>query len=90
MRIIHILHHRFRSFFLRKRVEQELEEEFRYHVEREIEEYAASGMMPSDGSQSARLSKVGMEQRKEECRDARGLKHHFLEKPDRQTSGSAQ
>jgi hypothetical protein len=46
MRIVDILHHRFRSLFLRKRVEQELEEEPRYHVEREIEEDAASGMRP--------------------------------------------
>jgi hypothetical protein len=73
MRIIDILQHRFRSLFLRKRVEQELEEELRYRIEREIEEYAASGMRPSDASQASRLSKAGLEQRKEECRDARGF-----------------
>jgi putative ABC transport system permease protein len=51
---------RLRSLFLRHDVERELEEELRYHLEREMEEGVFSGQS-------------GLEQRKEECRDARGL-----------------
>jgi predicted permease len=69
MRIRDILRHRLRSLFSRTCVEQELHEEMQYHIEREIEESIVRGMSPADVGQS--LS--GMEQRKEECRDARGL-----------------
>jgi hypothetical protein len=37
---------RLRSLFRRKQVEQELDEELRYHLERQIEELIARGMTP--------------------------------------------
>lgn len=37
---------RLRSLFRRRRVERELDEEFRYHLERQIEENIAQGMAP--------------------------------------------
>ena len=73
MRTVSVLYQRLRSLFSRTRVEQELDEELRYHLEREIEEYAARGMNRSDATRAARQSMSGLEQRKEECRDARGL-----------------
>src|SRR5437588_6759047 len=62
---------RLRSLFRRDRVEQELEEEFRDHVERQAEEFMARGMAPEDARLAARRSLGGIEQRKEECRDTR-------------------
>jgi len=73
MRLIDTLHHRLRSLFSRRSVEQELDEELKYHLQREIEEYTAGGMSPPDAGQMARRAMCGLEQRKEECRDARGL-----------------
>jgi predicted permease len=57
---MNMLRLRLRSLFFRHDVERELEEELRYHLEREMEEGVSSG-------------RSGLEQRKEECRDARGL-----------------
>lgn len=39
---------RLRSLFRRAQVEQELDEEFRYHLERQIEEHIAKGMAPDE------------------------------------------
>jgi predicted permease len=57
----------------RKQVEQELDEELSYHLEREIEEHLASGMNREDARRAALRSFSGFEQEKEECRDMRGL-----------------
>ena len=38
MRWLSVIGLRLRSFFLRKKVERELDEEVRYHLDREIEE----------------------------------------------------
>jgi predicted permease len=68
---------RFRSLFRRARVEQELEEELQYHLERKTEEYLAQGMTPEQARQAALRSMDGLTQRREECRDMRGVS--FLE-----------
>jgi macrolide transport system ATP-binding/permease protein len=73
MRATHILRLRLRSLFSRARVEQELDEELRYHLERQIEENTAAGMNSADARRAALRSMAGLEQRKEECRDVRGL-----------------
>jgi uncharacterized glyoxalase superfamily protein PhnB len=39
---------RLRSLFRRSQVEQELDKELRYHIERQIEEHIAKGMAPED------------------------------------------
>src|SRR5438094_7955568 len=64
---------RLRSLFRRERVEHELDEEIRYHLERQIEERIANGSTPEDARYAALRAMGGVEQRKEECRDARGL-----------------
>ena len=73
MRILDILKHRLRSLFSRTGVEQELDEELRYHLEREIEEHTAAGMSRADAYRAARRSLAGLAQAQEGCRDARGL-----------------
>lgn len=73
MRIADILRLRLRSLLSRTRVEQELEEEVRYHLERQIEENASAGMAPDEARYAALRSVRDIEQRKEQCREARGL-----------------
>jgi putative ABC transport system permease protein len=73
MRWTNILRLRLRSLVRRGRVEQELDDELLYHFERLVEEYAASGMPPAQARLAARREMGGAEQRKEECRDARGM-----------------
>jgi len=64
---------RLRSLFRRERVEQELEEELQYHLERKMEEYAAQGLTPEQARQAALRAMDRLAQHKEECRDARGV-----------------
>ncbi|HEX4229785.1 MAG TPA: ABC transporter permease [Bryobacteraceae bacterium] len=64
---------RLRSLFSRAKVEQELDEELRYHLEREIDAGVAASMTPEDAHYTALRSIRDIEQRKEECRDMRGL-----------------
>ncbi len=72
MRWTSVIRLRLRSLFSRKTVEQELDEELRYHFEREIDEGIAAGMTPQDARYAALQSIKDIEQRKEECRDMRG------------------
>src|SRR5262245_40249216 len=65
---------RFRSLFRRAQVEQELDEELRYHIERQIEEHIAKGMTPDEARYAALRAMGGVEQRKEECRDMRRVR----------------
>jgi predicted permease len=65
---------RFRSLFRRTLVEQELDEELGYHIERLTEEHIAHGMSPAEARLAARRAMRGVEQRKEECRDTRRVR----------------
>ncbi len=62
---------RLRSLFGRKRVEQELDEELQYHLDRKVEEYVAQGLTPDEARHAALRAMDSLTQRKEECRDAR-------------------
>ena len=73
MRFADILRLRIRSLLSRTRVEQELEEEVRYHLERQIEENISAGMTPDKARYAALRSIRDIEQRKEQCREARGM-----------------
>jgi len=64
---------RVRSLFRSSRVEEELTEELHYHLERLIDEHIAGGASPTDARFAALREMGAIEQRKEECRDARGL-----------------
>ena len=54
-------------------MEQELDEEMRYHLDRLIDDYAAGGMALPEARYRALQEMGAIETRKEECRDARGL-----------------
>src|SRR5262245_65751143 len=62
---------RLRSLFRRSQVEQELDEEIRYHLDRQIEELIAKGMTPEEARYAALRAMGGIERRKEERRDTR-------------------
>jgi len=63
---------RLRSVFRRDEVESELDEELRFHFEKQVDKYVASGVERPEALRRARLELGGHEQLKEECRDARG------------------
>jgi predicted permease len=64
---------RLRSLFRRNRVEAELDDELRFHFERQVEKHIRSGLTRDEAVRRARLYFGGMDQVKEECRDARGV-----------------
>ena len=64
---------RLRSVFRRETVESEMEEELRFHSERQIEKYLKTGMRRDEARRRVRMDFGGLEQVKEECRDARGV-----------------
>ena len=67
---------RLKSIFRRGRVEDEMDEELRFHLERKIEEGVAEGLSPSEARRRALKAMGGLDQRKEEIRDARRV--HWL------------
>jgi predicted permease len=68
---------RLRSLFRRARVEQELDDELRFHMDQQAGKYMHSGMSREEALRRVRLEFGGAEQVKEDCRDARGVS--FLE-----------
>jgi putative ABC transport system permease protein len=66
---------RLRSLFRRKRVEQELDEEMRFHLEQKTAQHIGRGMSPTDARYAALRDMDGIEQRKEECRDTRRTRY---------------
>jgi putative ABC transport system permease protein len=68
---------RLRALFRRKNVEADLDAELRAHLENEIAKYVAAGIPRDEAARRASLALGGLEQIKEQCRDARGT--HLLE-----------
>jgi hypothetical protein len=64
---------RLRALFRRNTVERELDEELRLHVDHETEKYVRAGVPRQDAARRARVALGGLEQVKEDCRDARGV-----------------
>jgi putative ABC transport system permease protein len=65
---------RLRALVRRAEMDRELDEEVRFHLEREIEENVRRGMTPEEARRAAMMSFGGVEGVKEECRDVRGLR----------------
>jgi predicted permease len=65
---------RLRALFWKERVEQELDEELRFHLERETDENIRRGMTPEEARLAALRSFGGVEQIKEMSRDTRGTR----------------
>ncbi len=68
---------RLRSLFRRSRVERELSDELRFHLDKLVEENTAKGMTAEAAHCAALRELGGVEQIKEECRDMRRV--NFIE-----------
>ena len=81
MRWYHKLPLRLRSLFRRNAAELDLSEELQFRLQNQIDEFVAQGMDPQEARQAAFRSLGGVEQIKEECRDARkiNLVDNFLQ-----------
>ncbi len=65
---------RIRALFRRGAVEQELDQELRWHLVHLENKLMQSGMAADEARRQAHLSLGGVEQTKEACRDARGTR----------------
>ncbi len=65
---------RLRALVRRSTVERELDAELQFHVEQQIEQFMNAGLDRDDAARRARLVFGGLDQIKEECRDARGTR----------------
>src|SRR5579875_2887635 len=65
---------RIRHLLRRTVAEGELEEELRFHRERQLEKYRQSGVGEAEALRRSRMSFGGVDQVKEECRDAWGTR----------------
>jgi putative ABC transport system permease protein len=72
---------RLRSLFRKRRVEQELSDELRFHLEKLMEEKVVRGMTSAEARYAALRELGGVEQIKEECRDMRRVNYieNFLQ-----------
>jgi predicted permease len=66
------LRYRLRALFQRNALDRELDDELRFHLEREAAKYERLGMTPASALRRARLAFGGVDRAKEESRDARG------------------
>jgi putative ABC transport system permease protein len=65
---------RLRSLLERADVERELDEELRAHIERQTEAYERAGLTHAEALRRAQVEFGGLDQVKEACRDARGIR----------------
>jgi predicted permease len=63
---------RSRALLGRKKMDEELDEELQFHLEKQIGRYIESGVDPAEARRRARLALGGVEQVKEHCRESRG------------------
>jgi putative ABC transport system permease protein len=72
---------RLRSLFRKRQADRELNDEFQFHLEHQIEDFLARGMSKEEARLAALRSLGGMEQLKEECREMRRVAYleNFLQ-----------
>src|SRR5579863_6469246 len=75
IRWFHKIPLRLRSLLSRDRIEQELTEEVRFHLEKLTAEKRAQGMPAEEARYAARRELGGVEQIKDECRDMRRVNY---------------
>ena len=71
--LLHDLFFRLRTLMRRPAVENELDDELRFHLEQQTDKYVRSGMSEAEALRRARLEFGGLDQVKNECREARGV-----------------
>src|SRR5687768_6849847 len=67
------LKYRWRALFKRADMDQELEAELRFHLERETEKHIRAGLPRGEAARRARIDFGGFDQVQEDARDTRGL-----------------
>ena len=65
---------RLRALIFCRRVENELDEELQFHIAMQTRKNLATGMSPDEARRRACVQFGGVEQAKENCRDARGVR----------------
>jgi len=65
-----------RRLFRKRLTEKRLDAELRFHLEQRIRDFVASGMSQEEARRRANLAFGGLEQVKQDCRDAR-MENHF-------------
>jgi len=65
--------HRLRSLFRRDRIDRELDDEMRFHLDQQIAAYIGQGLTRDESVRRARIEFGGLTQIREEHRDARGV-----------------
>jgi hypothetical protein len=68
---------RLRCLFRRSAVENELDQELRFHLEQQVEKHVRTGLTREEAMRRTRLDFGGLGQVKEDCRESRGIT--FLE-----------
>ena len=64
---------RLRSLLRRETVESEMDDELQFHSERQLEKYMKEGLSSDEAARRVRITFGGLEQVREDCRDARGV-----------------
>jgi len=72
-KLYYCLKTKFRALFHRRAVEQELADELEHHVEEKMRRLCEQGLTHAEARMTVLREFGGIEQRKEECRDARGI-----------------
>jgi len=65
---------RLRSLFRHNTVEEEMNDELRFHFEQQVQKLMRSGTSREEATRQARLKFGGEEKVREECREARGVR----------------
>jgi predicted permease len=65
---------RLRALFRRDELDSDLADELSFHIEREAQKYVQSGLPPNEALRRARQRFGGLDQVKEGCQDARGVR----------------
>ncbi len=68
------LFHRLRALFRKDELDQELSDEMAFHLEKQIEQNISAGMSAEEARYAALRNFGGVEQAKEDCRDAWGVR----------------
>jgi predicted permease len=64
---------RLRSLFRRSVVENELDDELRFHIEQQVEKHVRAGLTHEKAVRQTRFEFGGLDQVKEDCRESRGV-----------------
>ena len=68
---------RLRALFRRDRLEQELDTELSFHLQKEAEKHLATGVSPDEARRRARAAFGAVQGAKDDARDARGRSHSY-------------